>query len=102
MRGGLVRRVDTSAGRRYVNGLEFVCYVAPDAVACPLCGFAHVVFTGIGRRGSTVEHAPLIEETIPARILGWALQCGCLLSVAEWEWVSTASVPMRWVRKADD
>lgn len=83
-----------------MSGLELVPYELDNAAPCPLCGFAHNRFTGIYRAGETIMHHPRISETVPARILGWALECGCLLPSAVWEWVAAAGVPMRWVRKS--
>ncbi len=82
-----------------MNGLEFVPYEMDNAAPCPLCGFAHNRFTGIMRAREDTQRHPRIYETIPPRILGWALECGCLLSVAEWEWVVAHGAPTRWVRK---
>jgi len=84
-----------------MNGLEFVPYEVLNGAPCPICKITHYKFTGIARQRSNVQRHPGIEETIPARILGWALECGCLLSVADWEWTVAFGKPTHWLRRAE-
>lgn len=80
-----------------MNGLEFVPYEVLNGAACPICGKTHYRFTGIARSRRDIQHAPNIEETIPASIIGWVLECGCVLSVADWTWVVEYGASTRWL-----